>query len=238
MVRILGGGPAGAAAAIAALGEGAEAEIYEEGRVPRHKVCGEFLSPEARSVLKRLGAAEECVRAAPARIDRFELHIGRRVKQCQLPEPAWGLSRYRLDHILLERAQTLGARVLRERRTEGQADVVAHGRRAVTQWNAGFRHNRPFGFKAHFRGPSSDAVELYFFQFGYIGVTPIEDGLVNICGLAREHLLREHGFDPGALAAARPDLAERLRPLSRTMDWMFTGPVLPREDFTWRKSGP
>ena len=44
-VHVVGGGPAGVMAAFAAMREGAPARIFEKSAFPRHKVCGEFLSP-------------------------------------------------------------------------------------------------------------------------------------------------------------------------------------------------
>jgi len=42
-IRVIGAGPAGAAAAIAARLEGVEVDLFEKSRFPRQKVCGEFL---------------------------------------------------------------------------------------------------------------------------------------------------------------------------------------------------
>jgi flavin-dependent dehydrogenase len=218
MLRILGGGPAGASAAIAALQEGSAVRIYEQSRGPRHKVCGEFLSPEARPLLARLGVIEECNRASPATITRLVLHFGSRERRARLPEPAWGLSRYRLDQILLDKAAALGATLVRERCAT--ADILACGRRLPPDPG-----ERLFGFKAHFRGPVDDAVELYFFDGGYAGVSTVENGVTNVCGLVREGLLRLHAFEPDALLASCPPLANRLNPLTRAMDWLITGPV-------------
>src|ERR1035437_10820151 len=44
-VHVVGGGPAGVMAAFAAMREGAGVRIFEKFAFPRHKVCGEFLSP-------------------------------------------------------------------------------------------------------------------------------------------------------------------------------------------------
>ena len=44
-VHVVGGGPAGVMAAFAAMREGAGVRIFEKSAFPRHKVCGEFLSP-------------------------------------------------------------------------------------------------------------------------------------------------------------------------------------------------
>lgn len=253
MVRIIGGGPAGAAAAIAALGAGARVEIYEQSPVPRHKVCGGFLSPETPPELERLGVLGECAHARPARISRLILHVGSCKKRARLPATAWGFSRYRLDRILLDHAVSLGARVINERRTPENTDVVASGRPvwvdSLTDHAAGRllaralppesrRYPHLYGFKAHFRGEAGDTAELFFFQYGCVGVNAVEDGLVTVCGLVREHLLREKDYQPDALLASRPELAARIRPLSRATDWLLGGPVVTSEDVNWRRSGP
>jgi flavin-dependent dehydrogenase len=93
-------------------------------------------------------------------------------------------------------------------------------------WAVGRRHTatrggRLFGFKAHYEGPVDDAVELFFFRGCYVGVNLIEDGLTNVCGLAPEELL-----DPDDLVTRHAPLADRLRPLSRSMQWLTTGPLV------------
>jgi len=51
---VIGGGPAGSAAAIAAARAGAQVLLLERGRYPRHKVCGEFVSAESLDLLSTL----------------------------------------------------------------------------------------------------------------------------------------------------------------------------------------
>src|SRR5438045_637530 len=93
-VLILGGGPAGSSAAIAALRAGCGATLIERSKFPRHKVCGEFFSPEISGELERLGLWDAFFSASPARVRRMKLHFGKREKTCRLPDPAWGLSRF------------------------------------------------------------------------------------------------------------------------------------------------
>ena len=251
MVRIIGGGPAGAAAAIAALGAGAAVEIYEQSPVPRHKVCGEFLSPETVPVLERLGVLRACTQARPALINRLIVHVGKCEKRARLPATAWGLSRYRLDRILLDRAVSLGARVINERGTPKAGDVVASGQpewvdrlgdyaagRLLQRVLPPESRRRPHcnAFQAHFRGDTGDTAELFFFPYGCVGVSAIEDGLVTVCGLMRERV--EEEFQPDALLSSRTELAARIRPLARVTDWLLAGPVIFPDDFVWPRSGP
>jgi flavin-dependent dehydrogenase len=219
-VTILGGGPAGASAALAALAGGAAVTIVEKSRFPRHKVCGEFFSPETAGQLDQLGLWSVFREAGPAAIRRMSLNFGARSRVSPLPETAWGLSRYVFDALLLDRAKSSGANI------SPTADVAAINIQATGRRSApAQRGQRLFGFKAHFQGPRTDAVELYFFPGGYLGLTPIEEGRTNVCGLAPESVLARHGFEYDGLLGAFPHLRERTLPLSRLTDWFSTGPL-------------
>jgi len=223
-IQIAGAGPAGTAAAIAALSEGAAVHIYERSRNAKHKVCGEFISHEAFRVLERLGVARAFLELKPTVIRRCALHLGARVKEWTLDESAFGLRRLVLERLLLDHAAASGARVSRGTAFQpsdgGDRVVVASGRRGSAA-----RGGRLFGFKAHFSGPVSDSVDLFFTRFGYVGTSPVENGETNVCGLAPEEELRRHGFDVDSLLAGEHELAAHLRPLARRMEWLTTGPL-------------
>jgi len=59
---VVGGGPAGTAAAVFLRQLGHEVVLVDEARFPRDKICGEGVSPEAWRLLGRMGA-EGAVRA-------------------------------------------------------------------------------------------------------------------------------------------------------------------------------
>ena len=226
-VAIIGGGPAGASAAIAALQASSKVRLIEKSRFPRHKVCGEFLSPEIAVVLERLGVWNEFLSSQPADISRLSLHFHKLEKSCRLPDPAYGLSRYRFDKLLLDEAVRRGARVAAEMQEPERVPLVlAHGRRASLP-----KGRRSFGFKAHFEGPTNDAVELYFFSGCYVGVNPVEGGTTNVCGLGPENFLNARKFDIDDVVHSFPPLAERLRPLSRKFKWLSVGPLQYRNLF-------
>ena len=227
-ITILGGGPAGSAAALAALRHvtgDASVRIIEKSRLPRHKVCGEFFSPEIGPELERLGAWDLFLAAGPARVARTVLHFGTRQKSSRLPEPAFGLSRYAFDRMLLDAACAAGADLASE---AAEPQIVATGRRAGPTP----RGRRLFGFKAHFEGPVDDAVELFFFERSYVGVTAIEAGRTNVCGLAPESFLSRFGFDYDRIVRQCPALSGRLEPLRRVTPWFSTGPLQYGQAFT------
>jgi flavin-dependent dehydrogenase len=228
-IYILGGGPAGASAALAAQREGSPVCLIEKSKFPRHRVCGEFFSPEIAPALEQLGAWDAFQSAGPARVRRIKLNFGRRQKTSRLPECAWGLSRSAFDALLLGRAQAQDAELIRE--SNGAPPlVIASGRNASRPVAPG--KNRLFGFKAHFEGPTDDAVELFFFDGCYVGVNPVEGGRTNVCGLGPEDFLRGHAFDYDRVAQQSPALAERLEPLTRSMKWLSTGPLRYGQNFS------
>lgn len=77
--------------------------------------------------------------------------------------------------------------------------------------------HRHFGFKRHYRGitADSDAVDLYAFRGGYLGVSAIEQGLTNICGLV--HQKRMAGMR-GGWKTFVPSMAGESAPLRALFD--------------------
>ncbi len=224
-IRVIGDGPAGCAAALAALNADCPVALHSKTVKPHHRVCGEFLSPEFVVVAESLGVWDRLAAAGAAPIRRMQVRIGKQELKCVLPEGAYGLSRFSLDALLLKVAEERGARLVRSQpASEAVPTVIATGRRHVSDAP---KAQRLFGFKAHFRGPSDDAVELYFFPGGYAGVSPVEQGLTNVCGIARLEVISRFGYDFDALLASLPALRERVAPLSRCWDWLMTGPVCP-----------
>ena len=220
-VRVIGAGPAGTSAALSAQREGAQVSIYEKSKFPRHKVCGEFLSPEVSALLTGLGVWEECERQHPAVLNRIFLSLGKRSKTWRLPHAARGLSRFQMDRILLERAIGQGAELYRESANPEPGTILARGRFLQSTTS-----DRLFGFKAHFTGSVDDVMSLFFFERAYVGVNAVEGGFTNVCGLASEAILSRYGFEIDEFLLNCRPLQERLAPLRRTMEWLTTGPLV------------
>ncbi|MEK6406247.1 MAG: NAD(P)/FAD-dependent oxidoreductase [Acidobacteriota bacterium] len=113
---IIGGGPAGSSAAISLSQRGARVLLLEEKRMPRGKLCGEFITPECFAPLERLGVMDRMLAAGARKITgvRLVLATGKSVqthisKISDDAEWAMSLSRARFDQILFDRARETGA---------------------------------------------------------------------------------------------------------------------------------
>jgi flavin-dependent dehydrogenase len=205
-VLIVGGGPAGAAAACRLARAGCSVLLCERERHPRPKVCGEFLSATACAELGALEVAPGALDAAP--IGHVRLVHGARQARAALPSAAFGLSRERLDQRLLAGAADCGAVVRRgasvrrvERAGRGWRATLADGDAIeaplvllATGKHDLRSHRRPrgagadvIGFKMRWRLTDAQAadlaghVELLWFDGGYAGLQPIEGAHANLC---------------------------------------------------------
>lgn len=221
-VAVIGGGLAGSSAAIHLAGAGHRVLLLEKQPYPAHKLCGEFLSVEVTDAFARLGVLG-AVRSAGARTitDAFVTTSGGADFRALLPGTALGLSRYRLDALLFERARSCGAdardgtrvrsiegtlaegfRVRTDGATFGARVVLgAYGKRDTLDRRLGraFLEGRsPFvGFKAHYEGLDlPGVVELHAFPGGYCGLLPVEGDRVNACWIAHERALKAAGGRP------------------------------------------
>jgi flavin-dependent dehydrogenase len=108
---IVGGGPAGSAAAIHLLRAGATPTIIERQRETGDALCGGFLSWRTLERLETLGLATSDLGGHG--VTALRLFIGHRVQELALPGTAIAVSRQRLDSLLLGRAEHMGATVRR-----------------------------------------------------------------------------------------------------------------------------
>ena len=116
---IVGGGPAGATAAILLAKAGWRVAVVERKPFPRRKVCGEFVSATSWPLLRELGVAESVMARAGPEIRQVGLYAGQTVLASEMPCPrdgseAWGraLGREQLDSLLLACAAAAGADVI------------------------------------------------------------------------------------------------------------------------------
>lgn len=116
---IVGGGPAGTSAAIRLAERGVRVLVLEEKRMPRGKLCGEFITPESFPTLKRLGVMNRMLDEGAQKITQLSLVVfnGKTVHtpiaaMSEIADWAMGFSRARFDQALFERAREVGATCL------------------------------------------------------------------------------------------------------------------------------
>ena len=233
---IVGGGPAGSAAAIALARAGIGAEVIERTDGPHDIVCGGFLGWDALAALERLGVDPAALGAREIR--RLRLVSAARSVEVALPRPAAGLSRRTLDEAMLAAARQAGATVSRgrtvraadlaERRIRlddeeglaGETLVLATGKHELR--GAGRPvdiSTRPLGLRASLTPGKALAsalegvIELHLYDGGYAGLLLQEDGRANLClSASRDRLKEAGGIDAlmARLAEELPAFADRL----------------------------
>lgn len=179
-VTIAGGGLAGLSLAAGLRLRGIPVEVREAGSYPRHRVCGEFISGVESHTLEALGIAGALADALPRRSVAW-FREGRLIHEDELPAPALGISRHRLDLRLKDRVLSLGGIVHEGAR---QPRIATEG----LVWAAGRIPQRGpwIGLKAHFHDLDMAAeLEMHLGANGYAGLAGVEDGRVNVCGLFR-----------------------------------------------------
>jgi menaquinone-9 beta-reductase len=187
-VTIIGGGLAGLTLGIGLRQHGVPVTIQEAGDYPRHRVCGEFISGGGQKVLERLGLLPDFQKAG-AVYAHTAIFVNARVSSPvrRLPSPALCLSRHKMDALLAETFQQLGGELrLRSRWTSNSCSegiVSATGRRL----QATEKSVRWFGVKAHVFASSpvnlQADLEMHLSPDGYVGISRINDGQLNVCGL-------------------------------------------------------
>ncbi len=187
-IIIVGGGLAGLTLGIGLRQRDVPVTIWEAGRYPRHRVCGEFISGHGPAVLDRMGLLERFEQAGAfhARTAMFVCGAHRSPVR-ELDAPALCLSRHLMDTLLAEAFQQnggalrLNTRWASDKFVEGV--VRAAGRRASAVENG----RRWFGVKAHVSPDSrinlEADLEMHSTPAGYVGVNRVNGGEVNVCGL-------------------------------------------------------
>ena len=124
-ILIVGAGPAGTSAAIRLKQKGFQVKLIEREKFPRHKLCGEFISPECFVHFKQLGVLDEMLSQNGERISET-IFYAQNGKSVNVPsewfsqnETALGLSRAEMDFQLLQRAKQVGVEVLEETQVVG-----------------------------------------------------------------------------------------------------------------------
>ncbi len=214
-ILIIGGGLAGLCSAIHLSKAGFKVVVVERNSYPKHKVCGEYVSNEVLPYLSYLGI--DVFAEGAKRISKMELTTTNNKKiNATLPLGGFGISRYKLDAILAEKALASGAKILQDsvikvdfvddvfsvKTKKGQAFhpkivIGAFGKRS----NIDVDLERPFiqakspylGVKIHVKGDfPEDTVALHNFKGGYCGLSKVETNAINLCYITSFKAFKKH----------------------------------------------
>jgi menaquinone-9 beta-reductase len=207
---VIGGGPAGSAAAVTLARAGARVRLIDRAVFPRHKLCGDTLNPGALSILDRLGVGDD-VRACSLPITGMTVTGPGAEVSADYPDGLRGMSVTRrcLDQLLLNAAADAGAcvetgvgvsePVLDNDRVVGvrlagrggevwRAPIViaadGRGSRLAAGVNLSSYASTPrrWAFGAYFSNVTrmSARGEMHIRRGAYIGVAPLPGGLTNV----------------------------------------------------------
>lgn len=237
-VFILGGGPSGLAAAIAARRAGFQVILADAQQPPIDKACGEGLMPDTLSAAAGLGINVPSEAGYPFRGIRF---VGEQnAVKAEFPEgPGLGVRRTVLHELLVNHAERAGVELRWNCPVSeidgyqirlGQQSMTAHWvigadgiQSSVRRW-AGlgdFRHEgkhlrRRFSFRRHYRTePWSEFVEIYWGNGCQFYITPVSRTEVCVVLMSRDPQVRIEQALPlfpqlhARLRACEPVTAER-----------------------------
>lgn len=208
-VFVLGGGPAGLAAAIAARRSGFSVTLADACQPPIDKACGEGLMPDTLAAAARLGIEIPGDVGFPFRGIRF---VGPRDSVCA-PFPQGdgrGIRRTVLHPLLVEAAANAGVRMLWGVSVAGIDEHTVRmplgsmsarwiagadgGQSMVRRWAglSGVRHeSHRFGFRIHYRvAPWSEYMEIHWSEGCQFYITPVSAGEICVVLMSRDPHLR------------------------------------------------
>ncbi len=217
-VIIAGGGPAGSAAAIAALRAGCSVLVVDRGIHPRQKVCGCCLAPAGIKVLAQLGASSVLDSAQKLSVVRLE--CGGQVMQMRR-EGGVAIARDELDESLLDLVVEQGGIVLMGsvasfdvdgsvvvrqdkivRTIRSRVRIAADGLQGTSldgiskfEWRVS--KSSRMGFGATVDGAALDIsreqILMSVHNGGYIGAVRLANGRIDIAAAAHPSVIRGAG---------------------------------------------
>jgi flavin-dependent dehydrogenase len=223
-VLVVGGGPAGLAAAIAARKRGFDVIVADGIQPPIDKACGEGLMPDTLAALRELGVA---INAADGFVFRGIRFVDQAVEvDGRFPfGQGLGLRRPLLHEKMIDQAQQLGVTLLWNTSVSGLSrdGVTVGGKTIAARWIIGADGIRSrvrrwcgvegpvltqprYAFRRHYYvKPWTDCMEIYWGRNAQAYVTPV--GHQEICLVL---ISRDPGLRSASIAAEFPKLAGRL----------------------------
>jgi len=214
-VIIVGGGLAGLTSAIHLSKQNKQVLLVEKNEYPKHKVCGEYISNEVLPYLNSLGIHP--INDGAKKIKKVHIStIKSNLIKGELPLGGFGMSRYFLDDLLVNKARLNGVQVLKDsveaihfkkdaftittktsKVFQSKVVVGAFGKRSSLdkKMNRKFLQKKsPYlAVKTHVKGVfPEDLVALHNFEGGYCGVSKVENNAINLCYITEYRLFKKH----------------------------------------------
>jgi menaquinone-9 beta-reductase len=223
---VVGGGPAGLAAAIALRQKGLDVLVADALRPPIDKACGEGLMPDARKDLAALGVPSE----HGAAFDGIAFFAGDHHVAAHFPQGSGvGIRRVRLHTLLAERCREIGVRVQwgTSIRIAGNRPLELNGQRCIHRYVVGADGQssrirtaaglgpgdiltRRYAARAHFHlKPWSSMVEVHWSNCGQAYITPVAESEVCVATVSTD---RQCGMEQ--VLSSLPRLKARLEKAS------------------------
>jgi flavin-dependent dehydrogenase len=208
-VFVVGGGPAGLAAALALRREGFRVALADAARPPIDKSCGEGIMPDGLAALAALGIRVPEGMGRPFRGIRFcdaESEVKAEFQQgCGI-----GVRRPILHQLMVDTAASAGVDMYWGTNVTGLTGqgVSLNGKYVRCRWivgadgqnsrvrswaglNGKSRAECRFGFRKHFAvQPWSDFVEVYWTDYGQLYITPVGAGEICVALVTRQRNIR------------------------------------------------
>jgi flavin-dependent dehydrogenase len=217
-VAIVGGGLAGLALSIQLAQQGHKVILLEKEQYPFHKVCGEYISLESWDFLASLGLDLKAMNLPIISQLQVSSTRGKLVAQ-KLPLGGFGISRFLLDHRLVQIARSVGVAVRENTKVndilfdQSGFNIDTSQKKYATKlvcgsfgkrsnidikWKRRFsiagknKLNNYIGVKYHIRTTFPvDTIALHNFDNGYCGIVKIEDDKYCLCYLTTARNLQK-----------------------------------------------
>ncbi len=223
-VFVIGGGPAGLAAALAARRRGLDVTMADSSIPPIDKACGEGIMPDGLAAARSLGLDLDAAGGQPFHGIRFchrDSHV-----QAEFPQGhGLGLRRTALHQLMVEQAAAAGVRMAWGVRVTGinSDGVMANDQMVRARWMIGAdgahspvrrwagldacaHESRRFGFRRHYRvAPWSEFMEIHWGDACQLYITPISASEVCVVLISSDSHLRLEDAMPQF-----PEVQERL----------------------------
>ena len=214
-VIIVGGGLAGLTSAIHLSSRKKRVLLIEKNEYPKHKVCGEYISNEVLPYLNSLGINP--INEGAKQITKVHISTTKsNLIKGELPLGGFGMSRYFLDNLLVNKAHLNGVQILKDTvdsihfkkdsftittKSSGvfqsKITIGAFGKRSSLDQKMKrkfIQKKSPYlAVKIHVKGVfPENLVALHNFKGGYCGVSKVENNAINVCYITEYRSFKKH----------------------------------------------